>query len=122
MAAQPVPDFSPDTPASQRNLLIERVRIVYRTVARAGWTMMFLSIFVAAVLHNQGWPILIWLGVQIALKLATFAEMRWFFSEESIERNPEGMARRLILSQMPHAAGWASLIWLVAPHATPGQM
>jgi signal transduction histidine kinase/ActR/RegA family two-component response regulator len=122
MAAQPVPDFSPDTPVSQRNLLIERVRIVYRTVARAGWTMMFLSIFVAAVLHNQGWPILIWLGVQIALKLATFAEMRWFFSEDSIERNPEGMARRLILSQMPHAAGWASLIWLVAPHATPGQM
>ncbi|MBY8823842.1 hybrid sensor histidine kinase/response regulator [Sphingomonas colocasiae] len=111
-----------DEPISEREVLIEQVRIVYRTVGRAGWTMMFLSIFVAAVLHDQGLPILIWLAVQIALKLATFAEMRWFFSEDSIERNPEGMARRLILSQMPHAAGWASLIWLVAPHATPGEI
>lgn len=107
---------------SPRDLLVEQVRIVYRTVGRAGWTMMFLSLFVAAVLHNQGWPIWIWLAVQVTLKLSTFAEMRWFFSEDSIERNPEGMARRLILTQMPHAAGWASLIWLVAPHATPGQM
>ncbi len=111
-----------DEPISEREVLIEQVRIVYRTVGRAGWTMMFLSVFVAAVLHDQGLPILIWLAVQVALKLATFAEMRWFFSEDSIERNPEAMARRLILSQMPHAAGWASLIWLVAPHATPGEM
>lgn len=107
---------------SPRDLLIEQVRIVYRTVARAGWTMMFLSAFVAAVLHNQGLPILIWLGVQVALKLSTFAEMRWFFSEEAIERNPERMARRLIFSQLPHAAGWASLIWVIAPNATPGQI
>jgi signal transduction histidine kinase/CheY-like chemotaxis protein len=111
-----------EEPISEREVLIEQVRIVYRTVGRAGWTMMFLSVFVAAVLHNQGLPILIWLAVQVALKLATFAEMRWFFSEEDIERRPEAMARRLILSQMPHAAGWASLIWLVAPHATPGQI
>jgi signal transduction histidine kinase/ActR/RegA family two-component response regulator len=107
---------------SEREVLIEQVRLVYRAVGRAGWTMMFLSVFVAAVLHDQGLPILIWLAVQISLKLTTFAEMRWFFSEDSIERNPEGMARRLILSQMPHAAGWASLIWLVAPNATPGEM
>ena len=107
---------------SPRDLLIEQVRIVYRTVARAGWTMMFLSVFVAAVLHNQGLPIAIWLAVQVALKLSTFAEMRWFFSEDSIARNPEGMARRLILTQLPHAAGWASLVWVVAPHATPGQI
>jgi len=113
---------APEERISERDVLIEQVRIVYRTVGRAGWTMMFLSVFVAAVLHNQGLPILIWLAVQVTLKLATFAELRWFFSEDSIERNPEGMARRLILSQMPHAAGWASLIWLVAPHATPGEM
>ena len=73
-----------DEPISEREVLIEQVRIVYRTVGRAGWTMMFLSVFVAAVLHDQGLPILIWLAVQVALKLATFAEMRWFFSEDSI--------------------------------------
>lgn len=111
-----------EEPFSPRDLLVEQVRIVYRNIGRAGWTMTFLSLFVAAVLHDQGWPIWIWLAVQIALKLSTFAEMRWFFSEDSIERNPEGMARRLILSQIPHAAGWASLIGIVAPDATAGQM
>ncbi|MEP9358077.1 hybrid sensor histidine kinase/response regulator [Sphingomonas sp. KR3-1] len=112
----------PDELISERAVRIEQVRLVYRAVGRAGWTMLFLSILVAAVLHDQGWPILVWLAVQVALKLATFAEMRWFFSEASIERNPEAMARRLILSQMPHAAGWASLLWLVAAHATPGEV
>lgn len=112
----------PEEPASEREVLIEQVRLVYRAVGRAGWTMLFLSAFVAAVLHDQGLPILAWLAVQVVLKLATFAEMRWFFSEAQIERNPEGMARRLMLSQMPHAAGWSSLIWLVAPHATAGEL
>jgi two-component system, sensor histidine kinase len=119
IAAEPA---VPEETATEREVLIEQVRIVYRTVGRAGWTMLFLSAFVAAVLHDQGWPILAWLAVQVALKLATFAEMRWFFSEAQIERNPDAMARRLTLSQMPHAAGWASLIWLVAPHATAGEM
>lgn len=48
--------------------------------------------------------------------------MRWFLLIDTIERNPVGMARRPILSQKPDVAGWASPIWLVAPHATPGQM
>jgi signal transduction histidine kinase/CheY-like chemotaxis protein len=122
LSVAPTTGALPEDLVSPRDLLVEQVRIVYRTVGRAGWTMMFLSAFVAAVLHNQGLPILIWLGVQVALKLSTFAEMRWFFSEDSIEKNPEGMARRLILSQLPHAAGWASLVWVVAPHATPGQI
>lgn len=122
MSVAPTTGALPEELVSPRDLLVEQVRIVYRTVGRAGWTMMFLSAFVAAVLHNQGLPILIWLAVQVALKLSTFAEMRWFFSEDSIEKNPEGMARRLILSQLPHAAGWACLVWVVAPNATPGQI
>ena len=97
--------------ATEREVLVEQVRLVYRMVSGAPWTMLGVSVFVAAVLHDLGPPIWIWLAVQVALKAAAFVELKIFFPQNKIATHPERMMRRLMLGQAPHAIGWAALTY-----------
>jgi signal transduction histidine kinase len=115
-------DAAAQEEVSARELLAEQVRLVHSTASRSAWTMTILSAFVALVLRDVGWGIAVWLAVQVSLKVAAYVELRWFFPEARIAADPEGMLRQLMLTQSPHAVGWASLMWLVAPHGAPFQM
>ncbi len=97
--------------ATEREVLIEQVRLVYRMVSGAPWTMLGVSVFVAAVLHDLGPPIWIWLAVQVVLKVFAFVELKLFFPTEQIAIYPERMMRRLMIGQAPHAIGWAALTY-----------
>lgn len=123
MSAWQVPDevLAQEEKVSARDVLAEQVRLVHRMASGSAWTMSLFSAFVAAVLHDLGPPVLVWLAVQLALKLAAYVELKWFFPDAAIQANPEHMARRLMLSQSPHAIGWAALIW-VAAHGAPTQL
>lgn len=114
-AQQYQPEISP------REIRTEQVRVVYRMLGQSAWLTLLLSLFAAAVLHDQGPRIWIWLAVQLSLKLSTQIELRWFYDPAKVSENLDRKVLWLCLTQAMHAAGWASLMWIAAEHGTPQQ-
>ena len=112
----------PGQALSDTALLIEKIRPVYGMIGHTAWSTLTISMLAALVLRDQQPQVWIWLGVQIALKLETQIELRWFTSEAALEAHPRWMARRLVITQACHAIGWASLVWVASQHGTPTQL
>ncbi len=108
-AAGPTTLLRPEDQVPEREVLAEQVRLVYRMVSTAPWTMLGISVLVTVVLHDIGPPIYLWLAVQVALKVGAYVEYRWLFPMKLIAERPEALMYRLMIGQAPHAMGWAAL-------------
>jgi signal transduction histidine kinase len=107
---------------TERDVLIEQLRLIYTMLRQANLWTLTASFLVAWYLRDSGLVILAWLACQIALKAAELIELRWFLSDADVVASPEKIERRLCITQSLHALGWTSLPWLVNQSATASQM
>jgi len=106
---------------AERAILFEKLQLIYGVLGQSSLTTLVLSFLVAWLLRGAGTVILVWLAVQLLLKLGEQAEVRWLITAPKLRANPLHYVRRLMVTQSLHAAGWASLLWICGRYANPAQ-
>jgi len=117
-------ESSADLPdgVTERDILIEQLRMVYAMLNQSNLWTLCASMMVTWYLRDIGPVIFVWLGVQISLKLCEMIELRWFVSDDDIVARPERIEMRLRITQSIHALAWTSLPWISYHSANASQM
>ncbi len=105
---------------SERDVLVEQVRMVVARTRATRWMVGALALVVALLFRAHGARIGLWFVLHVLLKAVEHAELRWFTDDTAIAAAPERVRRRLMVGSVVHGAAWAGLLWAVMPGA-PGE-
>lgn len=105
----------------EHDVLVGRLKLIYGMLRNANASTLLLSLLITAFLHDEGLPIVWWLGWQILVKVAQVIDLRRCVSDERIEQAPAHYTYRLILWEVPQAIGWCSLYFLFPASSHPAE-
>lgn len=105
---------------SERDVLVEQVRMVVARTRATRWMVGGLALVIALLYRAHGTRIVLWIALHVLLKAVEHAELRWFTNDAAIAAAPERVRRRLMVDSMVHGAAWGGLLWAVMP-GTPGE-
>jgi signal transduction histidine kinase/ActR/RegA family two-component response regulator len=105
----------------EHDVLVGRLKLIYGMLRNANASTLLLSLLIAGFLHDEGLPIVWWLGWQILVKVAQVIDLKRCVSDERIEQAPAHYTYRLILWEVPQAIGWCSLYFLFPASSHPAE-